>query len=369
MTTPHTAHEGLSAPVHQVSFLEKVDVFPGLLSLLGTALYTAAAAPFRGDDGAHTYGQHISFAIVRKMVQRFSTLQLQYIGAPFSTIYEKWCKSAGVQPEFVTLKSGCKAFWMGDPKTAKYVCVYFHGGGFSLDGDDTHLQFWNNVQNDLKADNISIAFLFLEYSLVPHATFPKPIYEAVESVKYVMEDLKRPASEIILAGDSAGGNMCLGVLSQIMHPSPEFPELKLADGEKLKGIVAVAPWVSFKLEWESEKRNRYKDIVSHHAGSKWSKDYLAGKPSTPFAEPLNAPAEWWKDAKVENILATAGGNEILVDSIAEWVEKYKSANPDSLTHVVGANEAHIAPIIHLRFGDKAETEQGKAIKSWLKSKL
>ncbi|KIY00489.1 uncharacterized protein Z520_04174 [Fonsecaea multimorphosa CBS 102226] len=369
MTAPPTASQALSAPVHQASFWEKLDVFPGLLSLVGTALYTAVAAPFRGESGAPYYGQHISYAVVRKMVQRFSTLQLQYIGEPFSKVYEKWCKGAGIEPAFVTLKSGVKAFWVGDPKTAKYVCVYFHGGGFSLDGDDTHLNFWHSVQTDLNADNISTAFLFLEYSLVPHATFPKPIYEAVESVKYVMEELKRPASEIFLAGDSAGGNMCLGVLSQIMHPSPEFPELKLADGEKLKGIVAVAPWVSFNLDWDSEKRNRYKDIVTHFAGGMWSRDYLAGKPSTFFAEPFNAPADWWKDAKVEGILVTSGSNEVLVDSIGEFVKTYKSVNPDSMTYVIGTNEAHIAPIIQLRFGDKSETEQGKAIKSWLKSKL
>ncbi|EXJ72761.1 uncharacterized protein A1O5_03908 [Cladophialophora psammophila CBS 110553] len=369
MTAPPTADQALSAPIHQVSLLEKLDVFPGLLSLVGTAVYTAVAAPFRGDSGAHTYKQHISYAVVRKMMKRFSTLQLQYIGAPFSTIYEKWCKDAGVTPEFVTLKSGCKAFWVGDPSTANYVCVYYHGGGFSLDGDDTHIKFWHGVQNDLKANNVSIAFLFLEYSLVPHATYPKPIYEAIEAVKYVMEDLKRPASEIMLAGDSAGGNMCLGVLSQIMHPYSEFPELKLADGEKLKGIMAVAPWTSFNLDWESEKRNRHRDIVTTHAGGKWSGDYLAGQPTTPFAEPLTAPAEWWKDAKVEHFLVVSGGNEILHDSIGAWVEKYKSVNPDSITHVVGQNEAHIAPIIHLRFNDTAETEQGQAIKSWLKAKL
>jgi hypothetical protein len=35
--------------------------------------------------------------------------------------------STGRQPEYVTLKSGCKAFWMGDHKTAKYVVVYYHG--------------------------------------------------------------------------------------------------------------------------------------------------------------------------------------------------------------------------------------------------
>jgi len=369
MTAPPTAGQVVSKSIAQPSLFEKLDILPGLLSVVGTCLYTAVTAPFRGDSGAYTYGQHISYAALRKATGRFTTLQLQYIGEPFSKIYEKWCEGNGTTPNIITLKSGCKAFWMGDPKTAKYICVYYHGGGFSLDGDDTHIKFWNGVQNDAKASNITIAFLFLEYTLVPHATYPSQIYEAVEAVKYVMDDLKRPASQIILAGDSAGGNMCLGVLSQIMHPSSEFPELKLGDGEKLKAIMAVAPWVRFKLIHPSGKTNRYKDLVTEQAGTMWGDTYMAGKSTTPFSEPLTAPADWWKDAKVEQLLAVSGANEVLVDSITEWVEKYKSVNPDSITYVIGANEAHIAPIIHLRFGNTEETEQGRAIKSFIKARL
>jgi acetyl esterase/lipase len=165
--------------------------------------------------------------------------------------------------------------------------------------------------------------LFLEYTLVPHATFPTPVREAVESVKYVMDELKRPASQILLAGDSAGGNMCLSVLSQIMHPSSEFAQLKLGNGEKLKGIIAVAPWVSFNLDFPSERKNRYKDLVTREGGGLWSSTYLAGRSSDNFAQPYDAPADWWKNAPVEQILTVAGGNEVLVDCITQWVDKYK----------------------------------------------
>jgi hypothetical protein len=53
----------------------------------------------------------------------------RYIAEPFSKVYEKWAQSNGYQPEFVSLKSGCKAFWMGDSKTAKHIVVYYHGKG------------------------------------------------------------------------------------------------------------------------------------------------------------------------------------------------------------------------------------------------
>lgn len=206
---------------------------------------------------------------------------------------------------------------------------HLSGGGFSLDGDDTHIKFWHTVQKDLSAAGISTAFLFIEYSLVPHATYPSQLSQAVEAFNYVRTELKRPASEIMLAGDSAGGNMAVGILSQIMHPTSELPEIKLAEGEKLKALVLVAPWLSFRTDWPSEERNRTKDLVSAWTANLWSTTYLAGRETNPYAEALLAPAEWWKDAPVEQIICTSGSDELLVDSISAWVERYKvSGIPD-----------------------------------------
>ncbi len=47
----------------------------------------------------------------------------------------------------------------------------------------------------------------------------------------------------------------------------------------------------------------------------------------------------------------------------------QSMNPDTTTFVVGKDEGHIAPIIEPMVFDKTETEQGKAIKTWLKARL
>jgi len=216
-----------------------------------------------------------------------------------------------------------KAFWLGDHKTAKYIVVYSHGGGFSLDGDDTHIRFWNTVHNELKSNNTPIATLFLEYTLVPHGTYPTQISEAVEAVNYVLTDLKRPASDIILAGDSAGGNMALAVLSHITHPSPDLPAIILSPGDKLKALVLIAPWTSFRTDFPSAERNGYKDLVTVEGGSAWSKNYLGGKETGPYAEALLAPEDWWRDAKVEQLLTVAGADELLVDPINEWFAKYK----------------------------------------------
>ena len=106
-----------------------------------------------------------------------------------------------------------------------------------------------------------------------------------------------------------------------MHPSPELPKLEVKGN--LKGIILVAPWVSFRMDFSSVKSNAHKDILVEHIGNKWSGDYMAGKDITPYANALVAESDWWKNSKVEHILCVAGGDEMIIDSVNEWVDKYK----------------------------------------------
>jgi acetyl esterase/lipase len=183
------------------------------------------------------------------------------------------------------------------------------------------MSFWTSLGQDLTKVNKSVAFLFVAYTLVPFGTYPVQFREGVEALDYVLNDLGRFPSDVILAGDSAGGNMCLAVLSHLSHPSPDVPEVKL--DSKLKALVLVAPWVSFRTDWPSSHSNQYKDIVVPAVGRMWSSGYLAGRPTSPYAEALEAPASWWEGAKVEQLLCVAGSDEILIDPITKWIEKYK----------------------------------------------
>ena len=310
----------MASTSHQPTFFEKLDLIPAHLSVIGAVLYAAIAAPFRGNSGADTYLHHITHSAVRKLLSRMNTAQLQYIAPSFQTVYEKWCKSKKLQPEIVSLKSGCKAFWVGD-KTATNVVIYFHGGGFSLDGGEEHLNYWYSVQRDMTKSNKSIAFLFVAYRLVPYATYPAQLVDGIEALNYVLNDLGRSPGDILLAGDSAGGNMCLGILSHLSHPISELPEVNIAT--KLRALVLLAPWVTFKTDFSSGRRNKYKDMITKETAVKWGGDYLRGQPTSPYAEPLEASPDWWSNPKVEQLLAVAGADEMLADPITEWVEKYK----------------------------------------------
>ena len=111
------------------------------------------------------------------------------------------------------------------------------------------------------------------------------------------------------------------MLSHIMHPAPEVPSIDF--NGKLKGLIVVAPWVSFRMDFNSVKKNAWKDILTEEVGNRWSGGYMAGKDITPYANALIAEPSWWKNPAVEHILCVAGGDEMIHDSITEWVDKYQ----------------------------------------------
>jgi acetyl esterase/lipase len=159
------------------------------------------------------------------------------------------------------------------------------------------------------------------YSLVPNAPYPTAIREGIETVNFILEEKGRSSSEIIVGGDSAGAAIPLAILSHLSHPSPDLPSLKL-DG-KFKAIVVMAPWISFSSDWPSFKSKELKDCISAEKLKAWSALYKDGKASNNYIEAVEAPADWWKGAQTEQLLCTAGGDEILLDSISAWAEKYK----------------------------------------------
>ena len=195
------------------------------------------------------------------------------------------------------------------------------GGGFSLPASYEHLNFWYEVHREVALVNKDISLFFLAYTLVPHGTYPSQICEGVEALNYVLTDLKRSPSDVLLAGDSAGGNLGLAILSHITHPIPDVPRVQIESS--LKGLVLIGPWVSFSSDWPSHERNIRSDLLAKGIGAKWSEDYLKGKPTSSYAEAVTAPESWWDGVKVEQLLCVAGANEPLIDPITEWVKKYK----------------------------------------------
>ncbi|VDD81100.1 unnamed protein product, partial [Mesocestoides corti] len=91
-----------------------------------------------------------------------------------------------------------------------YLVVHIHGGGFiamSSESHDVYIRPW--------AEKLDCPILSLNYSLAPEAPYPRALDECFYAVCWVMANRERlgarPDARVVVCGDSAGGNLSLGV--------------------------------------------------------------------------------------------------------------------------------------------------------------
>ena len=285
---------------------------------------------------------------------------------PFETTYRSYAKKTlKVEPDVVDVPgTGIKGFWLGDKKTATHHMIYFHGGGFVIAGLDPHLEMLGRF---IKWSGNRLAVFCPCYTLSPAARYPQAIKECAEAVKYVYGLGK----EVLLGGDSAGGNLVCAMLSLIGgHKLEDGFELEVG---KVKGALAIAPWVSSDKEKfpGMVPLNRI-DLITTDIAKYWYNIYKGDRTKDDeFLMAELAASEWWQGCKgkVGSVLAVAGGDEVLRDPIKSWYGKFEKGFGGESRLVVGPGEVHDAPLnpgpeeTLGRFGEK-ETQEG-AIKRWI----
>lgn len=122
------------------------------------------------------------------------------------------------------------------------VIVYYHGGGFVLYNLEAH----DNVCRRLCRDNNAIV-VSVDYRLAPEFTFPAAHNDAFEALLWVKKNIGKyggDAENIVVAGDSAGGNLAACMAHRCIK-----------NNIKLKAQILIYPWIDGKLKNPSIDRN------------------------------------------------------------------------------------------------------------------
>ncbi len=194
-----------------------------------------------------------------------------------------------------------------------------------------------------------VAIAVLQYTLTPWAKHPTQLKQAASGLAHLLKSGVRPR-DLIIGGDSAGGNLTAGVLGHLLHPHPEAERIELA--EPLAGAFLVSPWVSGHVNWDSFRANHKIDMLSTKCVTKCIGEFVGGVESFKeevregkgWATPTDVDTEeWFKGlgTVVSSIYITCGQQEVFLDQCRVFHEAIRRGNPDlDVRYEEPKDEAH-----------------------------
>ncbi|KAJ6506142.1 Alpha/Beta hydrolase protein [Mycena vulgaris] len=299
----------------------------GVIPLPAVLIWTALIGRHAKNNKGRPLKRVIGERAFRYGITHFSLPQLQFAFGTTKAAYAKWTKQVKLAPVVDELGDGARLLWIG-PKRTDRVMLYLHGGCFLLPLTDFSLDLWRYVQLELEKKDIQIGVAVLEYTLAPAAMFPTPLHQACLALKSLFAGKLLPENLHII-GDSAGANLALQLISQMLHPRDNVPEVR--PPSPIGGLCLISPWASLTIDSKSFAEFDGIDTMTPYALGQAGMEILSGFPEADatFAEPAKASEMWFKGVNglVRRILITAGSNECMRDDILQVGDRLKSHHP------------------------------------------
>lgn len=189
----------------------------------------------------------------------------------------------------------------------KYVILYCHGGGYS-----TGSSLYARTLTGKLTTSTSMDVLSFDYRLAPENPYPAAVTDAMKVWNYLML-LGYGARDIILAGDSAGGNLALSLVLKLKEEGRLLP----------RGLILMSPWTDLTSSGKSHVTKAGIDPVLD-AGylAEMIHNYADGQELTdPFISPLFGDYDGFPPTYIQ-----VGSNEILLDDSMMLYKKLLKAN-------------------------------------------
>jgi monoterpene epsilon-lactone hydrolase len=249
-----------------------------------------------------TFGKQLLVHLFRKDMDRIKDLPVEKQRAYFEA-------RARAQPNTLLRKlkmesfeiDGLEARWF-IPKDARpgATLVYWHGGGFCFCSINTHAELISRLALASQCRTLAV-----NYRLAPEFPYPAALDDALTVMRFLRENGYAP-EQTVIAGDSAGGNLCLASLFALEKEGAALPA----------GCVGLSPWVDLDSTRPSQIENQACDYVGAHFDAGWRNAYLGDADSR---DPLISVIHG-NYANLPPILLHAGGAETLRDDIKELAQ-------------------------------------------------
>ena len=189
----------------------------------------------------------------------------------------------------------------------KYVLLHCHGGGYS-----TGSSLYARTLTSKLAASTSMDVLCFDYRLAPEHPYPAATEDAMKAWNYLML-LGYGARDVILTGDSAGGNLALSLTLRLKAEGRLLP----------RGLVLLSPWTDLTSSGKSFQTRAELDPVLDSAYiDRMVSAYTEGKNlRDPYISPLFGNFEGFPPAYIQ-----VGENEILLSDSKRLHQAFVEAN-------------------------------------------
>jgi acetyl esterase/lipase len=189
--------------------------------------------------------------------------------------------------------------WYLPTEPLPITLLYLHGGGFALYPRGSYANFIALIALATNASTFA-----LDYRLAPENRFPAQLDDVRAAYLRLLDD-GIPPQQIVVAGDSAGGQLTIALLCDLRDRRLPRPALG----------IALSPATEFDTMRPSMKENEHSDWITGEMALTW-RDWFCSpeQRSHPLVSPMHADLH-----DLPPLYIQAGRAEILYDSIAAFV--------------------------------------------------
>lgn len=224
-------------------------------------------------------------------------------------LFEGWHQGTA-EPETVRYAEAVGApvpgtWCRGDDARPANVVVYTHGGGFVVGSRHSHRKLAGHL-----AARSGVPTLVIDYRRAPEHPFPAAIEDTEAVVDWLVGRGYRP-QDVVLAGDSAGGNIAIGTALRMV-----------GRGAAPGAVVALSPWLDLANTGRSLEENATFDaMVDRPMLEIMAGLYLGAEPAVaPHVNPLHADP-----SGLPPVFLTASRHETLRDDAVRFAERVRAA--------------------------------------------
>jgi acetyl esterase/lipase len=193
------------------------------------------------------------------------------------------------------------AEWIEAPYTSPGVILYLHGGAYTLCSINVHRELIARL-----AVATQMRCLAINYRLAPEHPYPAALEDVLMAYRWLLRQ-GVDASQIMIAGDSAGAGLALATLVSLRNAGEVLPA----------GAICISPWVDLTLSGDSIQQKTACDPILDPASLEMYASYYAGEKAltNPLISPLFADLRG-----LPPLLIQVGTDEILLDDATRIAE-------------------------------------------------